>query len=255
MNFKILTLNCQAGYNPHIKKFLEHVFRSDIYDFFLLQEVNDKIEEIIEDAGRKYNVLSEFNKGVGKQSQLRILHRPAFTPSENTFISFSKITPAYAHFPQLGFLANAFKYESQKVLLGSAHLNPGFQFRSRINEINAVKKHLNERIKKEQPTSVIFGGDFNTGFPWENHSVKKILGPEFLESTGKIGATLHSHYTEPGNHLISRIGNFLDRLGIDISLKADHIFVDRQTSEFHKMQPHKLTNRVSDHDPVQLIIK
>jgi hypothetical protein len=61
---KCLDLNCQKAYNPNLKNFLFNAIQSDVYDFILLQEADEKVLSLIEGVG-KYSSLGAMNPDNG----------------------------------------------------------------------------------------------------------------------------------------------------------------------------------------------
>jgi endonuclease/exonuclease/phosphatase (EEP) superfamily protein YafD len=252
MDLKILSLNCQWAYNQEVKKFLKKILETDFYDFLLLQEANEDIIRAIQ-GSQKYQKLGAFNKGNQKQSWLYIFYKKNFTLKQSSFISFAQMSQYYFNYPQLGFLIGTFEYDKKNIVLGSVHLHPGYHFRLRSAAVNLIKKHILTNCNLETP--IIFGGDFNTGFPFEGRSIRKILSPEFFDSTKKNGPTLNSRYTENGTHFLSKLGNLLSLLGINVSFRTDKIFVDQKTAKNTKTTSKVFPDRISDHSPVELILK
>ncbi len=252
MNLKILSLNCQWAYNREVKNFLRKILETGFYDFLLLQEANPDVLTATREA-KDYEQLGAFNEGNQKQSWICILYKKNFILKQTSFVSFSGMSAEYSEYPQLGFLMGAFKCNGETMTLGSVHLHPSYHFRLRALDIKLVKKHI--LINADSKTPIIFGGDFNTGFPLEGRRMRKILSPEFFDGTEKNGPTLNSRYTEHGTHFVSRAGNVLASAGIGISFRTDKIFIDRKTAGQHRVATRVFPDRISDHSPVELILK
>ena len=249
---KILDLNCQKAYNPNLKNFLSQVIASAEYDFILLQEADEKVLPMIESSGL-YQSLGAINPDNKVQSHLRILYRNNCRLESSDFLSFAKMNRLFALRGEPGFLFGVFYLGSQKIVIGSAHLHPGLSFGIRAREMKMVKARLLTYFSKGLP--IIFGGDFNLGFPWECTYARKVFIPEFSDATINIGVTLNSLYTEKGNRIDSKIGNLLAKFGIGVKFKTDRIFTDNRTAKQSKITARVLPNRVSDHSPVELILK
>ena len=109
-----------------------------------------------------------------------------------------------------------------------------------------------ERSKRVQ--TALFGGDFNFGLPGELSGSTALLAPDFVCATKDVGPTLNSRYTEYHPTLTNIPSFVLGKVGIGISLKADHMFVDRKTAKRSKIKTQILKDRVSDHSPVEMIL-
>ena len=251
MNLKILSLNCQWAYNQEVKKFLQKILETDFYDFLLLQEANADVLTAVQKF-KDYKQLGAFNTENQKQSWLHILYKKKFILKHSSFISFSQLNLQFSQYPQLGFLVGTFQHNEEIATLGSLHLHPGYDFRLRVLESNMIKKHILATC--DPAKAVIFGGDFNTGLPFESWRIRKILSPEFYESTKNNGSTLHSRYTQKGTHIIAKTANLLAAAGINISFRTDKIFVDQKTARQCKSATRVLPDHVSDHSPVELIL-
>lgn len=71
--------------------------------------------------------------------------------------------------------------------------------------------------------------------------------------TNDLSPTLDSRYSENVAHITNRIAAFLNIFGIGIKLHTDHIFLDKDTAS-SKINCFVLTDRVSDHSPIECII-
>ncbi len=246
---KILSFNCQKGFQPGLGGFLNRIFESKTYDFLLLQEVNGIVLSMSQNIPG-YKLLDAFNEEAGEQSHLCILYRDHFEFQNSLFRSFSRMNRAFYARPELGFLAGTFSCAGKSVVVGSAHLHPALSFQLRAKEVRIIK----EKLLTHSDSQVIFGGDFNFGLPWEISNASKSLSPEFIDVTRDIGPTLNSRYTEVGNHISSRTGSILAKFGIEVLLSTDHVYVDQRTFESSRITVKKLSDRVSDHSPIELIL-
>lgn len=252
-DFRVLCLNCQKGYHPAIKSFLESALASNLYDFLLLQEADEKIAAMIEGFGSSYKSLSRTNDEVQRMSHLRIMYRNDFELKDNNFISFANMNRLFAQKAELGFLTGTFVCNGETITVGSVHLHPGISLRIRRKEMAMIKNKLATYTSTSLRTPMIFGGDFNSG-PSENAYIKKFFAPQFADTCLNIGPTLNSRYTERGPHHISKIANVLAKLGINITFKTDHILIDKATAEQCVASAVVLPDRVSDHSPIELTL-
>jgi hypothetical protein len=252
MNKKIFCLNCQKAYNSNFNRYLPKVLELNFYDFLLFQEADEKVLSIIQGAGN-YKILGSVNPDNQMQSHLHVLYRDGYKLETSTFISFAKMNRLFARRAELGFLLGVFDCEGEKIIIGSVHLHPGFSFYLRMKEMGMVKNHLLAYSGSKVP--IIFGGDFNLGFPWECAYARKTFGLDFFDATKNIGPTLNSRYTEKGTHIASRIGNIFAWLGIGIVFETDRIFINKEMVKQSKLTARILQDRVSDHSPLEFTIE
>ncbi|HEY4489965.1 MAG TPA: endonuclease/exonuclease/phosphatase family protein [Candidatus Paceibacterota bacterium] len=252
-DIKILSLNCQKGYQTGLKEFLNKVLKDGQYDFLLLQEFTGVAMAAIPE-GISYKILHGFNNELGKQSHLAILYRDNFLLKKSTLHSFSFMhpTPFLIH-PGFGLLLGQFEKDGREIYIGSVHQHSGLRLGIRMRETKKLKEIL--RVSLPSAARIVFGGDFNLGLPGEVRRTNTILSPEFASVTKDIGPTLDSRYTENVPVLTNRIAVFLAKFGIRVPLKTDHLFVDRKTATESKINTRILPNKVSDHSPIELIIQ
>lgn len=249
-NFKILTLNCQKGYQPDFKQFIQKILSGSRYDFVLLQEVNKVVLSILTDSQSSYSILNPFDKDLGENTHVCILHRNIFVLKENFFLSFAKFDPKMS--PRgWGFLAGVFECKDKNIVIGSVHLHPGIRRSLRFKELGIIKGKLVKYLSEE--SIVILGGDFNFGFRNEILISEKILSPELVRVKG-IGATLDSRYTEKAPFLLNKLSVFLARFGIGFTFQTDHFYINSLTTHTYQISCNRLPDRVSDHCPVELVI-
>jgi endonuclease/exonuclease/phosphatase family metal-dependent hydrolase len=136
--------------------------------------------------------------------------------------------------------------------VGSAHLNPVFHVVTRTREARFLKERLIEFNVAKLP--VVFGGDFNTLLlgekMWHNH----IFAPEFVNATTQSGPTVDSAYIEPVI-FSTKCTACLATLGIHFRTKVDHIYFDSDTAKATLVSCKVLGERVSDHSPVEVVIR
>ena len=248
---KILSLNCQQGYNLALKDFLHHIFDIKSYDFVLLQEVDEKVLSFLDNSS--YKLVRSFNEETGRDSLLCIAYREQYLPIKTGFKSFAFARKDHMHgfkHPAYGLLWADFKIENRIIRIASIHLHSGTDRRVRLKELQVAKKLLLD----DTTSSVIFAGDLNAGFPSEPINMAQTLLPEFIWETKDIGPTLNSRYTENVPHLPNRIAAFLSIFGMGIKLRTDHFFVDRESVKTSIIHCSVLPDRVSDHSPIELTI-
>lgn len=246
MKLKILTLNCQKAYNPNLKDFIYNVLKEEKYDFILLQEANKTVLNIIREYNTEYLILNPFDSNLAENAHECILYKKFFSLTESSFISFS---PNYGW----GFLVGVFEYNNSNFVISSVHLRSGLKKNIRLEELEIVKNKLSKYIERNinKNYSIIFGGDFNTGLYKEVHNLNKILLPEFIRISKSVGATLNSKYTEKAPYLLNNISILFAKFGLGLTFRTDHIYVDSLTSKKYKIICNKLSNRVSDHLPIE----
>ncbi len=255
MNLNILTLNTQKGYNPNLKRFLRKILKSKKYDFILLQEATENVVAMISGA-KAYVHVSGMNDEVKEPAHLCIVYRKNFTLKESDLFTFAHIAPKVRlKHASYGLLAGIFTKGKETFCIGSVHLNAGLHPKIRRTELRRIeiKERMLERSKRARIT--IFGGDFNFGLPKELKNGAHILLPDFICMTKNVGPTLNSRYTEYVSNITNTPSFIFGKIGIGISLRADHIFVDKKTAKNYEVSARMLKDRVSDHSPVSLILK
>jgi endonuclease/exonuclease/phosphatase family metal-dependent hydrolase len=248
---KILTLNCQKAYQDSFSPFIKRILFEENYDFILLQEANIAVLNIIEEIQSHYMILNPFDVDLKENTHECILYKNNYILKENHLISFSKLD---SQIPPKGwgFLYGIFQIDNKMFIIGSVHLHSGIKFSLRLKEIIMIKNEL-DKYENENHT-IIFGGDFNTGFKREIAKFDKIFSPEFVRLTKNTRATLDSRYTENAPFILNKLAVFFSRFNLGIRLKTDHIYADVISVE--KVVSIKvLDERISDHSPVKCIIK
>lgn len=249
---KILNLNCQHGEQPHLKDFLEKTMLAETYDFLILQEVNEKVLAFLHQS--PYKTIHAFNKETGQNSEVCIVHRIKYSPLKTDFKSFAFMhrDPVFGFkHPCIGMLWADFLIEEKIMRIASIHLHSGIHRNVRITELKLAKNLLLSNISGP----VMLAGDFNSGWSEERINNAKALAPEFAWITKDLGPTLDSRYCENVAHLPNRIAALLGIFNIGIQLRTDHIFVDKETACTSNIKCNILSDRVSDHNPVECVIK
>jgi endonuclease/exonuclease/phosphatase family metal-dependent hydrolase len=241
----ILTLNCQKGFQPALPSFLNRTLDAGTYDFLLLQEATDTVLAAISPEA-EYAVLRAYNADAGAMSHLAIAYRKSFTLLEEKLHSFTAFHPTITERPEFGILLGTFDTGIERITFGSIHLHPGLDAGVRMAEAKAAKEHL-----AQQTGPVLFAGDFNTGFPFEPYRIERILTPAYTRISKTIGPTLDSRYAEPANNIVNMTAVRLAKLGLGISLKADHVYGNKSLLETYSASCRILSERVSDHRPVE----
>ena len=250
---KALSLNCQKGYQPGLKTFLQDTLSRGTYDALLLQEVSDTVREYL--THPEYRLLTAVDEVIGKKSMLCIVYREDMHLSARSYQSFSGLrfdpVVGYKHLG-FGVLGGSFTYKGSKICLFSTHLHSGIDSAIRVKELRLLKEQIRDFVRNNP---LVVGGDFNFGYPWELLRACRILAPEFLCVTHSLGGTLNSRYSELVNHLPNKVAHALARFGLGITLKADHFFVDQISAKKETMYTHILPDRVSDHSPIELLFE
>lgn len=250
-NISVLTLNCQKGYHPDLKNFINKTLASNTYDFILLQEVTAAVIAMITETTTTYQVYNPFDSILEDNTGVCVLHRSVFTVSDPLFLSFARVNHKIS--PRgWGFAGGVFSVGEVSCLVGSVHLHPGLNINLRRKETRLIKEMIKGYIPKGFP--IIVGGDFNVGFRRELVVARKIFQPEFLRVTKRLGTTLNSRYTEQAPFVLNKISVFLAKFGIGFTFRTDHFYVDATTTQNNTIECRILPDRVSDHNPVELII-
>ncbi len=251
-NISVLTLNCQKAYHPDLKSFIDKTLSSAVYDFILLQEVTPTVISMITETASPYKILNPFDSILEENTGVCVLYRDIFVATDPLFLSFARINQKMS--PRgWGFVGGIFTIGEHACLVGSIHLHPGLNISIRMKELRLVKEMVKGYLPKQFP--IIVGGDFNVGFKRELVIGKKMFLPEFVRVTKKLGTTLNSRYTEKAPYVLNKISVFLAKFGIGFTFRTDHLYVDSATIGTHTIECRILPDRVSDHNPVELIIK
>ncbi len=263
MKLQILTLNCgtkksavdygQGSYVGGLNDFLINVLAEKYYDFILLQEFHSHASDELGSNSGDYKILRMFDIEMNAKSEIAIIYRKNFILKASEFYSFANFKKWNLQWPGvLGFLMGKFQTPEGELIVGSIHLNPLFHFIVRKEESRFVKKCLIEFNFDKLP--VIFGGDFNTILPGEKVYHNNIFAPEFVNITMKSGPTVDSRYIEPVI-LSTKFTSLLGKLGIHSRTKVDHIYVDNKTALENIISCKVLSDRVSDHSPMEVSIR
>lgn len=252
---RILSLNCQRGYQPGLKDFLQKILKSSEYDFLLLQEFGKEVPTFVQEF-EDYKLLQVLNTDVGELSQTCILYRKQYELLEQNFIPFAKMrrdpVMGFKH-ATFGSLMVRFDIGGKKILVGSMHLHSGIDRKVRRAQIQKIKEQV--LSLKEDGDKVVFGGDCNFGLPRERIRAERVMALEFACVTGGLGPTLDGRYSENVPHLPNRIAALLGFLGIPTPLWTDHLFVDAKTAEENNITCRVLPDRVSDHSPIEITLR
>ena len=248
---KLLSLNCQKAYQPGLESFLKQILEEERYDFLLLQEVNEAVLGFLE-RSTSYRFLTATYTDSGLPSHLCIGYRSSADLVSRELHSFAGVhydpVRGYKH-SSFGLLSARFNFREEEVCVGSIHLHSGIDAKVRVRELQKAKE-IGLRFAGHSP--IIFGGDFNLGYPGELSRACRVLAPEFSCATRTLGGTLDSRYSEYANHLPNKIAVALAKVGIGVKLKADHFFVNARFASTERISVRMLPDRVSDHSPVEL---
>lgn len=238
---KVLTLNTQKAYQPSFSGFFEHILSKGEYDFLLLQEMTPAI---LEDASQytEYEILNMFDPEYGENTGVAVIYKKNFVLKDTTFVSFAVFNENIRR--GWGFLGGVFSKGEESIFIGSLHLHPGFNKKRRMKQVRQILELISSLFGKH---TIVIGGDFNAGFKSEITEAEKIFGNKMLRITKGLGPTLDSHFTEKVPFGVARIANLLAKLGISIKLRADHVYVDKETAQRARIQCRLLSDRVSDH--------
>lgn len=251
---RILSLNCQKDYQPELGVFLRNTLANDTYDFLLLQEATESVLEHLR-LSPEYSILTATDETVGEQSLLCIVYRTSIPLLFHSIQSFAgmRFDPVrgYKHLG-FGVLGAVFNYKGMETYLASVHLHSGIDAKVRIRELVLLKEFVNQAADS-RPT--IVAGDFNFGYPWELSRGIRLLAPELVCVSRTLGGTLDSRYSEYANHLPNKVATFFAKFGLGIKLRADHFFVSQQVLESPNLVCRMLSDRVSDHTPIEFIIE
>ena len=254
MELKILSLNCQRGYQPGLKDFLRKTLQDGKYDLLLLQEFGKEVPLFVQNVG-SYKLLQTLNTDVDELSQTAILYRNEYELLDQNFIPFAKMrrdpVAGFKH-ATFGSLVARLKTNRGSIAVGSVHLHSGIDRKVRAAQIQKIKSQILSLVHSDD--LVIFGGDCNFGFLGERANAERAFAPEFVCVTSKRGPTLDGRYSENVPHLPNRVAAFLGFFGIPTLLWTDQLFVDAATITSSSIAARILPDRVSDHSPIELVL-
>jgi len=241
---RILSLNCQRGYQADLGDFLRSTLARDYYDFILLQEATEPVLSALVDseAYRSLVIVSGETK-----RPLCIVYRESYKPLKSDSISFDDGNPF------VGMLCGMFETERGEISVGSLHLHAGIRPRLRLSEIQEAVDFI-KRFSGSAP--FMFGGDCNFGVPFELGRACRAISSDARCITRGIGPTLDSRYVEPSPHLTNKVSQVLKRFGLGLRFSVDHVFV----STIGPWQSRRwicriLPDRISDHSPVEACLE
>ncbi len=249
---KLLTFNCQKDYTSRVLGFIVETLRSGTYDFILFQELTSNVYEKIIPGISNYKFLRAMNMSTGSWSDLAIAYRDTFELADSKFFDFTIVAKEQISRPSYGLLIGAFKSSRGMQSVGTLHMNPGLNPGLRKKEGRFVKKCLLDYMQVSG-SPLVFGGDFNSGLPWENKRNERIFLPEFVNCASSSGPTCDSRYVEPTNFL-NKLARALAVIGIHFRMKVDHFYVDRATLKQSSITCAVLPNIVSDHRPLEIVM-
>ncbi len=256
MDMAVLSLNCQKNYNPHLIPFLETVLKKGKYDLFLLQEATSDVLKPFE-SFPNYSIINSKDK-LGRLSLSCVVYNSKRC-SLNNFVYEPILLNGFEKqelkkpFQSFGIAIVLLDFQGIMITAGSIHLPSGFSSKRRVKDLKLGKEMMGD-IGDSQIK--FYGGDCNFCFSSEIRRASKVISPEYRCITSHLGPTLNSYFTE--SHLPYSwvyVNNILRKLGIKVKLKTDHIFVDEMTTKRNNIETRILSDRVSDHSPIEMILK
>lgn len=255
-NLSILSLNCQRAFKKEpLFKFLASIIKSNEFDILLLQEVSRFVYNYLNDitSNTKYKTAQPiFNNKLRGES---IIFNGSFVKKDMFF------SPSLYESECSGVAGVILEKDELKTAVFSVQIVSGLRHNKRFKEISCQKKEIEKIIKKHHPDSIIIGGDFNTGLPWEPKNLNNLMEDKFINTLNIKEKTYNSKnieydLTSPLNSLLNNFSYLIGKLGINIPLRVDHIFIDKKTAE--KWDYNADVNNevlVSDHQPVRVYLK
>jgi len=253
MKLKILTLNCAKGYVAGLHDFLGKTFQKNEYDFVLLQEFHSRNVEWFKSNIENYKIIRIFDKELNMESELAIAYRKDFILKESKLYFFTDFLKSNLNRPEFGFLLGNFKTPQGGLIIGTIHSSALFYFNVRSREAKFAKKCLLDFNPASLP--LVFGGDFNSALPGEKTRNNRIFMPEFVDLTDGSGVTVNSRYVEPApGWWLNHISAFFAKFGLGISIKVDHVFIDKKTAKTHTSSCKVFPDRISDHSAMEILL-
>lgn len=248
---KILSLNCQNGFNPNLLPFLRATLAGGAYDFLLLQEFTSELSDAIGPDLDGYRLLHPYNDEKGDHNHLAILYRAAYALRQERLVPLPDLHPRIVRPLTFGLLLGTFRAGGEDIRIGSIHLHSGLRARVRRKGLSIIRDAL---IADAGDAPTVLGGDCNFGLFWERRSGKKILGFDFEPVSYHLPPTLDSRYTEPAVRIMNRTVALLRKYDIGIRVSTDHFFVSQSLLETSSADCRVLPDRVSDHSPIELTL-
>jgi len=245
---KILSLNCQKGYQTGLKGFLRRVLEEKKHDFLLLQEVDSRVIPLLQSPD--YKIVRASNQETGQESYLCIVYRGSYTVRETGFKSFATMRKDPVHgfkHPCPGILWADIDIGPEVFRVASIQLHSGLDRGVRLAELKLGKDSIGG-----VSTKTLLAGDFNSGFPGERKKMAGILTPEFEWASENLGPTLDSRYSENVAHITNRVAALLGFLNIGVRMQIDHVFVNQMLTKTSRTKCSVLPDHVSDHSPVEI---
>ncbi|MBD3362818.1 hypothetical protein GF362_03805 [Candidatus Dojkabacteria bacterium] len=252
---KLITLNCQRAYRKKsISKYLQSVIEKTEHDFICLQEVNSEMRAILKQliqSSKKYQLLDSKDVQNGKITESAIIYLNKYKIRDQGVLSFLKKQhkDSKAH----GLLYGVFKYKDKTFWIGSIHLPAGIKIFQRIKALKNTMVLL-RTLEEIKSTIKIIGGDFNTGWFEDILFQDKILKPEFKRFSDYQSGSFSSKYLEDTS-LMYKIYGYLGKLNIYVSFKTDKFYIDLNSYGQYKTKVKNIDVVVSDHRPIELILK
>ena len=246
---KILSLNCQKGHQPGFGSFLRRLVLEETYDLVLLQEVApDTILALQGNAG-SYALIAPQNEITGTLAQTIILYRATFIRESSWFFPAGNFMGRIPR-KEYGMVLGKFRTPGTTAPLWAAslHTHSGPRYWIREKEVRYFKEKIVDLWQEEG--TVILGGDFNSGYPWEAGRHQDILSPDFVEVTKGIRHTCDSKYLERSNIRTAAL-SYAGMAGVNFHLAADHLFMDASSAAEAAVHWRLLEERVSDHVPLE----
>lgn len=257
---RLLTLNCQKGWidfhRQELEKYLSEELLKAEYDFIFLQEANRRVLKIVEDItdGTDYTLVTSSNPLIsGEIMQVAVISRADYRLERLHVLSFATKDKRLLR-PEFGIIAGTFrKVGSPIVVAGSFHFHASFHAHLRKQEVVETKEFFINLSRMYPNASIFFGGDANSGLPWEPKMMTSIFAPEFVNLTPFKNPTVCSERLEPSVKL-NRLALKLARMGVRIRLKTDYIFTNQDTLKKSTFSSKPVNKIVSDHYPVEVVM-
>jgi endonuclease/exonuclease/phosphatase family metal-dependent hydrolase len=256
----LITLNCQRGERlGELEYYLSDLVREKEIDFLLLQEVDPKVAHILNKILKRsfsYQIVQHQIPETGKQAEVVILYNPKFALVEYTYHSYKRFLPKKSK--ETGAVVARFtipadeKTGQREIIVCSSHLHAAYHYKARMRELQYIKNEIlalnnDERI-------CIIGGDFNYLMPGELNRGNRIMEPDFVHVTDYDQHSCDSSLLE-STEFQNKLFLFLSRIGLKFLLKIDHMYVDRDSFEKGAYETNVIDVLVSDHRPVETIIR
>lgn len=255
---QVVTLNCQKAFQQGFKPYVKEILETRRYDFLLLQEVDQKVLEIIRPIYKEfgYTRLSATHPGTSFELYTCILYKNEYEFLRSDFITFSPMV--LQQITETGSIAGVFKVplrlrryiKRKKILLIATHLHASYHWLARKKEILQLKNQALHLDPKDECLKII-AGDFNNLIGNEEKTHNYLMSPQFTNVSNFKDPTYDSQYIEP-KYKNAVYGKLYFSIAKRYKGKLDHMYMDTKSANRLSYTCNVVDVIASDHKPVEL---